>query len=230
MLGATGRELAPRGLRYEWVSGDRLPVSEDGRVTCDRSGDAVVRVSRDGLSKQFAVRCRPIRAFRASHGIRLLAGGASEELTIGAVDLDLKPVSLIAGKASVRDTTIATLIDGRVHPNKPGSTYLDVAVGDCVKSIPVDVVERVDSTLKLGLGPRREFVAPLRLVGGELRSWRIPAGRYDIRLDVDSTQGAQLLLAALGMNCARFPDGDQHYSCVAREGGTIVVRNPRSPG
>jgi hypothetical protein len=32
------------------------------------------------------------------------------------------------------------------------------------------------------------------------------------------------------MNCARFSDGDQHYSCVAREGGRIVVRNPRSPG
>ena len=229
MLGATGRELASRGLRYEWVSGDRIRVSEDGRVTCNRSGDAVVRVSRRELSREFVVRCRPIQAFRHSNGIRLLAGGASEELTIGAVDVDLKPVSLLAGKASVRDTTIAKLIDGRVHPKSPGATYVDVAVGDCVTSIRVDVVERVDSTLKLG--PSREFVAaPLRLVGGELRSWRIPSGHYGIRLDVDSTQRAQLVLAALRMNCARFGDGDQQYSCVAREGATIVVRNPRSPG
>jgi hypothetical protein len=229
MLGATGRELDSRGLRYEWVSGDRIRISEDGQVTCERSADAVVRVSRDELSTQFVLRCRPIRGFRVSHVMRLLAGGAPEELTIGAVGVDLKPVSLLAGKASVRDTTIATLADGRVHPKTPGSTYVDVTVGDCVTSIRVDVVERVDSTLKLG--PSREFVvAPLRLVGGELRSWRIPSGRYDVRFDADSTQHERLVFGALEMNCARFSDGDQHYSCVAREGATIVVRNPRSPG
>src|SRR5262245_41423855 len=200
MVGATGREVGSCGLRYEWISGDRIQVAENGRVTCKRSGDAVVRVSRDELSTQFVVRCRPIQAFRFSHAIRLLAGGASEELTIGAVDVDLKPVSLIAGKASVRDTNIAIVADGRVHPKAPGSTYVDVAVGNCVKSIRVDVVERVDSTLKLG--PSREFViAPLRLVGGELRSWRIPSGMYDVRLDTDSMQSAHLVLAAIGMNC-----------------------------
>jgi hypothetical protein len=229
ILGATGRELASRGLRYEWLSGDPIQLSEDGRVTCDRSGDAVVRVSRDELSKQFVVHCRPIQAFRSSRSIRLLAGGASEELIIGAVGVDLKPVSLLAGKASVRDTTIAMLTDGRVHPKRPGSTFVDVAVGDCLTSIRVDVVERVDSTLKLG--PSREFViVPLQLVGGELRSWRVPSGRYDVRLDADSSQRARLVLAALGMNCARFPDGDQHYSCIARAGARVVVRNPRSPG
>jgi hypothetical protein len=229
MLDATGRELAPRGLRYELVSGDRIQLSEDGRVTCDRSGDATVRVSHDELSKDFVLRCRPIRGFRVSQRIRLIVGGASEELTIGAVGADGKPVSLLAGKASVRDTSIATLVDGRVHPKMAGDTDVDVAVGDCVLSIRVEVVERVDSTLKLG--PSREFViAPLRLVGGELRSWRIPPGMYDVRLDTDSTQRERLVLAGVGMKCARFSDGDQQYSCIAGEGAAVVVRSPRRPG
>ncbi len=228
VVDAAGRILGSRGLRYEWVSGDRVPLSDDGRVTCARPADAMVRVTRGDLTMQLSLRCQPIAGFRLPRGVHLLVGGPPQELVVNAVDADGRPVMLIAGTASVRDSQVAVLRDGLVYPRTAGFTYVRVDVGDCVSWIPVDVIAR--ETTPSQLEPFQEFAASLRLVGGEMRSWHIVPGRYELSLLPDPSAHAEPVLGAVGTNCARFPGGGQHYSCIARQGAAVVVRHPRGAG
>jgi hypothetical protein len=68
LLDAAGRGLPARALRFERVAGDSLALTPNGRITCDRRGDAEVLVSLGALSTRFALRCRPIKEFRFIYG------------------------------------------------------------------------------------------------------------------------------------------------------------------
>jgi hypothetical protein len=228
VVDAAGRVLGSRGLRYEWVSGDHVPLSDGGRVTCERPADSRVRVTRGDLTMQLVLRCQPIAGFRLPRGIHLQVGGPPQELEVNAVDAGGRPVMLVAGTASVRDSQVAVLDHGLVYPGAAGFTYVKVEVGDCVSWIPVDVIAQEATPAELR--PFQEFASSLRLVGGEMRSWHIAQGRYELSLVPDPSAHTELVLGAVGANCARFPDGGQHYSCIAREGAAVVVRHPRGAG
>ncbi len=228
LVDAAGRTLGSRGVRYEWVSGDRVPLSDDGRVTCERPADAQVRATRGDLTMQLVLRCQPIAGFRLPRGLHLLVGGPPQELAVNAVDADGRPVMLVAGTASVRDSQIAVLGDGLVYPRTAGFTYVKVEVGDCVSWIPVDVIAQESTAADLQ--PFQEFATSLRLVGGEIRSWHIAPGRYELSLLPAPGAHEAPVLGAVGANCARFPEGGQHYSCIAREGAALVVRHPLGAG
>lgn len=221
---AAGRTLTSRPLRYQRLSGGDIQLSENGQARCVRSEDAEVLVSLGSLSSRIVLLCRPIRALRYAAPVELVLGGPPGELTIEAVGLDGSRVTEIAGAASVRDTLIVGIRDGRLHPRTRGRTSVDLDLGDCSTSVEVRVIERRDGPAELQ--PHQEFFSRLTLVSGEIRSWRVGRGRYELTFEPDSTSGERLTFGAVGMDCAAFPDAAQHYSCVARPGALVVVRHP----
>ena len=222
-----GRELRVRRTRFTKLTGDdRVRISDDGVVTCLGRGDAQISVTSGARSVRGMVRCEPIRGFRYMPGVELVAGGPPQRLAVAAVGIDGAPVTAIAGRMSVRDTTVVRLADGSVFARARGETFVDVEAGDCATAIHVDVLERVATPDTLE--PYQEFMIPsLRLGVGESRRWRIPVGRFDLRFEPAGSDRDPLVLAGVGLNCARFPGEDaQHYSCVSYGGGTVVVRHP----
>ena len=222
-----GRELRVQRKRFAKLTGDdRVRISDDGVVTCLGRGDAQLSVTSGARSARGVVRCQPIRGFRYTPGMELVAGGPPQPLAVAAVGIDGAPVTAIAGRMSVRDTTVVRLANGDVFPRARGGTFVDVEAGDCETAIHVEVLERVATPGTLE--PYQEFMIPsLRLGVGESRRWRVPVGRFDLRLEPAGNDRNPLVLAGVGLNCARFPGADgQHYSCVSYGGGTVVVRHP----
>ena len=222
LLSAAG-EVIEGPATFGKVSGDSLVLTADGQVTCPATGNALLRVSAAGLANEFAVLCRPVKALHITPGLRLEVGGPPVEPMLSGVSIDGKPVDRFAIRAASRDSTVAVFDGGLVHPRSRGHTNVDVDLGECATVIPVDVLEIITATDSIL--PFQEFVArDLYLVQGEMRTWRIPEGRYELQLLTAPRDSASLLLAAHPANCAPFP-GIQHYSCVIKGGSAVVVRN-----
>ena len=228
---ARGGALPAKGVQYRWVAGDTVRISQDGIVQCARQGDAELRASLGAVSTNIHLLCRPIRAVRLYLDGLLVVGGLPKNIVLTATDEDDKPVTLVAGSAVVQDSSIVSLKGLRVFPKIAGETTVDVQLGDCVASLDIIVETQKDSSN--ALEPYQQFVvAPLRLVPGEIRSWHIARGVYDITLVGDSTTDARLLLGAIKTNClTEDAPGVQHYArCIALDGATVVVRHPRRIG
>lgn len=228
LLDADGRTLRAKDLRWRWVAGDHVPITADGRVSCARPGDAEVRVSQGRLSTRVVLRCRPVAGFYLPERVEIVLGGAPVALPVRPVGVDDRPVTLFEGRAGVRDSAVAVMREGRLVARRRGMTDVDVQVGDCTTTVGVAVVEQTASAESLL--PYQEFVvAPLRLVGGELRIWRLSPGRYTLRLDAPANASAPVLAAA-GANCAPYPAAGQHYQCVASGPASVVVRHRGAVG
>jgi hypothetical protein len=226
LIDSAGRTVRARGVRYTRASGDSLRVAADGRVTCTWPEDAAVLLSQGSLTARVAVKCRPIASFRMSPPLHFAVGDPAEAPVLNAVGPDGKPVSPIEASARSRDTTVARVRDGRVQPVGRGLTRIDVEAGGVTSVLFVEVLERVASPEQLAVN--QEFQVPLRLAGGELRSWRLAPGLYELRLDASGA--GSLALAAFNANCARYSDRDDHYSCVTGDRGAVIVRNPLPAG
>lgn len=210
-----GRSASNARLTYSSRS-DVIRLSNDGHVACAHAGDAVVVISQRTSEARVVVLCRPILSFGFSGGIApLWVGGPPVAITMRAFDSAGKPVSPLRGTAQIPDDSIARIVGGRVYGLRRGHTRVDMDFAGVKMSQPIKVVERVvhDS---------------VRLVGGELRSWRVSPGYYEVQLVASRHYPGsdRLELGAFHANCARAPlSGGQHYFCVLRNGASIVVRN-----
>jgi hypothetical protein len=177
-------------------------------------------------------RAAPARVERRSISrLALQPSTFDEPLWVGQAPL---PVSVVAfdsagntmtllhdtATAGVRDDSVARIIGSRVYALSRGRTTVDLELGGVHGDAEIRVADRAihDS---------------LRMVGGELRSWRLPPGYYEMRLDLPLGQqrGRGLELATYRANCANAPRHDgQHYFCVLKDGSSIIVQNVRSHG
>jgi hypothetical protein len=204
-------------------------VWQDGRVACSGTGDATVTVAARALEAHVTVRCRPRLWLTlapdlsgAASGERLWVGAPPRELSVIAYDSGDVPVHLPPGTATARvhHDSVARIIGSRVYALSSGRTSVDLEFDGASGGAMINVVERVvhDS---------------LQLVGGERRSWRVPPGYYEMRLDLprDAKPGQGLELAAYAANCAHAPrDEGQHYFCILKENSAIIVQNARPRG
>jgi hypothetical protein len=222
---ARGRRHAVAGLRYRRIGGDSISLTPDGRVTCSRRADARVSVSHERLTKTFSLLCRPILAVGVKR-VWVLTGGDSAALDPIAIDMDGEHEPLIAGVATVQDTSIAYVDHGKVFGRRLGQTNIIVDAGDCSDWARVEVNERVATSL--GLAPFQVFVGgPVELAPSELRTWRVTPGLYDIWTDKDTDRG--FAFGTSNINCAGGGAGDPH-SCIALANGTVILRNMRRTG
>jgi hypothetical protein len=223
-----GIERPAKGVRFHSVRGGDIALAEDGRVTCDRPGDASVTVTRGKLSTQLTILCRPIQGVFLPRVVRLRMGDPPVPLDVGAYGKDGRPIDVIAGAALVGDSQVAALVDGYIHARAPGATTVEVEAGDCVTSIPVEVIE--SSLTSEGMLPHQQFASSLSMSAGELRSWRLPAGRYHISLFDRGKAPDELRLASHQMNCASLPGTEQQYSCIASDRAAVIVHHTRPAG
>jgi hypothetical protein len=232
VLDSAGHELSARGVRFAWLSGAPIRVSDSGHVMCRQRLDAEVRATLGELSTRFVLLCRPIKAFQFLFytGVPLVSGGPPRQLDVHAVGLDGEPVTAFAATMTVADTNVADVRGFTIYPKRPGNTEIELDIGDCAWPTHVEVNERVASPLDLR---RREQVfmeSPLRLFDGQRRGWRLPRGEYRVALVPEVGREAGLLLGTSAMNCSLWLGGGQDYHCIALEGASVNVRNPRRVG
>jgi hypothetical protein len=220
---AAGRVVALSHPRFEWLSGDTISLSPNGDVQCTRRGDATIRVTAAGLSTRAALYCRPMRGFSfANRNYDLYVGGPPHRLEVTGRGLDGRPVTLLAARVRVRDSLVASVVNGEITPKRAGTTAVEVDAGDDRTTLSVQVVQVVRNST--ALQPNEVFVEPLALRRTDVLSYKIPAGRFEIRFIPDAAPApAGLLLAATNANCARYRDGEPHLSCVAADGASIVA-------
>ena len=222
VVDSSGRPLRARP-RFQWLSGDPVRVSSDGSVTCVGRADARVRASVETMSTEFVLYCRPMRdfAFFLSHNrYSLWLGQSPQPIALVGDGTDGRPVTLIAARLRVKDTSVASLEHGRIVPHRPGTTTIRVDAGDATIRLSVEVIRRVDSPAELR--PYEAFIGRLRLRDDEYRAWPVLPGRYEIRFMPDSGHQAQPAFATTAANCARYAEGGPHFSCVASPGAILA--------
>ncbi|MGH7604536.1 MAG: hypothetical protein ACRENK_11140 [Gemmatimonadaceae bacterium] len=243
VLDAAGHRLEGTDVRYRRVSGVSIPVSTGGVIQCKQRGDAVVRASLATLNKDFVIHCEPIRALRSAAWGNFVVGESARTLSVDALGLDGHPVTRIAARLRVDDSTIATLDgDGRLRPLRPGDASIDVEIGDRVTRAEVTVFERV-RTFE-GLRPdQRWVVAPIHLTRGASLRWPLPTGRFFLSFSADSSQvpttrgfiglfgSSSVAQSPIGMTvagpitCTRMPEPEPEVLdayCLARAPGATV--------
>jgi len=226
VLDAAGRTLADTGVRFLWTSGTPVSVSAEGLVTCARIGDAVVRASLGSLVTQVPVRCRPVADIRAPGMLELILGAPAREVPFEAVGVDGRPVTLLVGRIRIGDSSVAVLEGQRIRPIAAGHTWVETQIGNRITFSSVHVYGLAQSLE--GVRPDQHLAVPLLLDRGESREWRLPAGRYLLRvvLDQDRQPAARLLVA--GATCTLFER--THLDCLARGDMAITVRQSHPVG
>ena len=252
VLDAAGHRLAPTDVRYQRISGVPITVSTRGVVQCKQRGDAVVRESLATVKKDFVIHCQPIRTLRSAGWGNFVVGESARILSVDAVGLDGHPVTRIAARLRVDDSTIATLDgDGRLRPLRPGHASINVEIGDRVAGAEVMVFEPV-RTFE-GLRPdQRLVVAPIHLTRGASLRWPLPTGVFFLTFSPDSsevppTRGfvglgsgssptvqSPINMSVAGLiTCTRMPQpqaGVLGAYCLARAPGATLILRYSAPG
>lgn len=225
VLDAAGHRLDSSGVRYQWMAGVSVPVSATGVVSCTQPGDATLSAALGALRTRVILRCRPVRDVRALRMMNLVVGDSAQDVPFEAVDADGRPVTLLTGEITVGDSAIATVEGGRIRGRSPGSTDVTMRVGDRQGFMSVHIYERVVSPE--GIRPGQHVAVPVRLTGGEMRSWRIarsPENYYLAMLPDD--MHPMPALAIVGANCV--PGLDEHsYFCLAQHDASVIVYHPQ---
>lgn len=224
VLDETGRVLSNADVRYRWLAGAPVAVSNQGVVTCARHGDATVRASLGALATDLFVRCRPVREVSAGDMIDFVLGDPPRDVALEALGVDGKPVTLLGASLSVEDSSVATLHGLRVIPRAAGETALDVRIGDRGATTVVRVFEPVRSLE--GLRPDQRLVAAhVRLARGAAVRWQLPTGRfYLFSLPSQNAHAAPAFAVDGAVMCMPALRPGVHYTrCVVREPGAWVT-------
>lgn len=226
VLDAAGRTLPNADVRYTWTSGSPVSVSREGLITCEESGDAVVLAALGPLVTNVPVRCRPVNEIRAPGTLELILGGPGRDVPFEAVGLDGRPVTLLVGRMHIGDSTIATLEGQRIRARAPGRTWVETFIGNRATFSSVHVYGPAESPE--AVRPDQLLAVPVRLAPGETREWRLPAGRYFLRVVLDRDDQPKARLVAAGARCRLF--GGTHLECLARGDMSVTVRHARHSG
>lgn len=219
----TGREVAAPRVNVTWMSGDSIPVSSAGAVTCLKRGNATVGASIDSAFARVVVRCLPVGSVRMLGPLDILLSDSSQQLHAEVVGLDGKPMGAVPGMTKILHPSVIRVEAGRVIPVSAGGTLLSFRVGDEGATIAVHVYEEV-ATLD-GLRPEQDHVAvSLRLRRGESRSWTLPVGTWMIGWEPhgDFPDGAHLDVQGL------YCQGSGPMLCLSKAGTFLRVSHART--
>ena len=225
---ATGHALNATDVQYQWMSGTPISVATNGVVTCSHPGDALVRASLGQAIATVRIKCRPVRQVLANMWMQFTAGDSSQELNFVALDPDGLPVNRLAGVLRVRDSSIATLKNGRVKPISPGRTAVVMHFGEGEATTQVSVYERVPSFIGLR-ADQRFAIAPVRLGPADTIRWPLPQGLFWLQFHRPSRYADIPTIAMEGpIMCT--PNADQSvdrlYCLVRGSGASVRMTHP----
>ena len=224
VLDAAGRLLRSADVKYEWMAGVPVSVSRDGVVTCREMGDATIRASLGRLSTSVSLYCRPVRNVWTSESLQLLVGDSAQKLPIGAMGLDSRPVTLLAGEVRSADSSIVALEGLRIRPVAPGFTVVSVRIGGHEATTEVNVYEPVHTLA--GLRPEQRLVAaPVQLSSGQRIRWPLPKGLFWMRIgEASDGRPAPVLTLDGPVVCMPALGATIHQThCLVREAGAFVT-------
>jgi hypothetical protein len=186
VLDASGHELEGRDIRYARLSGIPIQISDRGVARCTQRGDAVVRATLDALNTDFVVHCQPVAEVRSAGWGNFLVGDSARTLTVDAIGIDGEPVTLIAARIRVADSTVATLDGSALRPLRAGMTEIELEIGNQTVGANVTVFEPLRSLAEMK--PDQRWVAvPVRLQRGESVRWPLPTGLFFLAFSDDTT-------------------------------------------
>jgi hypothetical protein len=229
---AAGHVLPKTTVRFQWASGINVSLSRSGVVTCTQAGDATLRAALGPLVKSLFVRCRPVRRVFGGGPVNLVVGDPPYDLLFEGVDSAGRPVRPLSAVATVDDSMIVALEGWRIRARNPGTTGVDVYVGDDWVHWYVQVFQPA-LTLD-GIRPGQHLAVPVRLAAGELHNWQLPAwsshehaagrGDYEMQMLPDGDTLRIPRLAIVGAIC------DHHsawsYECLAPHGASVIAYHP----
>jgi hypothetical protein len=221
-----GHVLEKAGVRYRWISGMPVSVSATGVTTCTHAGDATVRASLGSLASNVLIRCRPVIDVRALRMMNLVVGGPAQELPFEVVGVDSQPVTMLTGRVTLEDSSIVALDGQRVQAIAQGSTGLTMRVGDRSSYTSVHAYAPVPTPE--GVRPGQHVAVAVRLAGGEMRRWRIPASPYNYYLAMlpDRDEESMPRFTIVGASCS--PGMDAHsFFCLAQHDAWVTVYHPQ---
>jgi hypothetical protein len=245
VLDAAGHHLERNDVRYQRLSGIPIPVSSRGVATCTERGNALVRATLGALKTDFLIHCEPVRKIRGAGWGNFVLGQPPRTLGVDAIGLDGQPVTRIAATLRVDDSTVATLNGSQLRPLRPGSTGIDIRIGNYRWVGEVTVFEPV-RTFE-GLRPdQRWVVASVHLTRGASLRFPLPKGVFFLAFGADSSempttrefrglgsssvpQSPIRMTVAGPIMCA--PLGVLDTYCVARgPGATLTLERSRAKG
>lgn len=225
VLDSVGRALLDTGVRFRWIGGDKLPVAGDGSLTCAHSIDALVEASLDRVRTTMLVRCRPVKTIQIAGPIQFLLPDSAQEMGIKVLDLDGNEVSLLKGTSDILDTTVATIAGIRVIPKSPGSTVAGVRFGNRSAGVGVHVYEKVTTLDALRDGKQYVGIV-LQMSGGEMQTWRLPAGTWMLTMLPEADEQTGLRLRIENANCTPLQLTRRRYACLVKTEGKVIVHHP----
>lgn len=220
---AKGKALKSTNVRFRWMSGTPIAVAANGILTCSYAGDALVRASLGAVATTVRIKCLPVRQVLADMWIQFAAGDSSQLLSFVALDPDGMPVNRLAGMLRVKDSTIATLKNGRIYPLKPGHTQVTMRFGDGGAITQISVYEKVSTFAGLR-GDQRIVIAPVRLARGDTIRWPLPKGLFWLKYHRASNSSPLPSLAVDGpiMCMPALSASVEHVDCLVRGAGASV--------
>jgi hypothetical protein len=246
VLDAAGHHLKRNDVRYQRVSGIPIPVSIRGVVKCTERGNVLVRATLGALKTDFLIHCEPVRTIRGAGWGNFVLGQPARTLGVDAIGLDGQPVTRIAGTLRVDDSTVTTLNGSQLRPLRPGSTSIDITIGDHKWVDEVTVFEPVRTFEGLRPDQRWVVVAPVHLTRGASLPFALPNGVFFLAFGADSSEmPTTTSFRALGSSSAPqspirltvagpitcTPMGVLHLYCHAREpGATLTLERSRAEG
>jgi hypothetical protein len=200
-------------MEFGSTPGDVARITPDGTITCQKTGDAKVTVSVQGVKDDETLRCRLVDRLEVgtlppfdltqpplSLGVRALTKAGAE--------LNDVPITLSAESPRLLGVSGAMLT-----PLVVGTTQLTVHAGGKTQKFPVRIVRTVTSEA-------------LPIEGGRRIFYSLPAGKYevDVELPAEKELGVEWRGAPY---CSYKGRGKTHQSvCVLQNKGGAVVDNP----
>ena len=198
---------------------DVAVVTSTGELRCIGSGDALVTLSYQELRNSISVHCRLVASLGLPSELRLNLGKAVP-LGEKPVDSAGKPVGDVLLSLASTDETVLKVDKGKLVPMAVGTATLKVQGAGQNVELPVTVV--------------RQFITDsLALRDGEGMTWALPAGNYDVTVQVKAGDGSSngTTITWMGTNCAAMPESqDLHQTCKVDVAASLIVTNPTTLG
>ena len=186
---------------------------EDQQLRCLHAGDARISAASGTARTSFQLHCRPIASFAPPwQSLRLELADVPVPLAPIAFDSSGRPLATLRFTARSEDSSVASVVTGRVAPRAIGSTRIHLDFGGITHFVLVDVVAPVTRDT-------------IRLAAGEYRHWRLGPGRYVATIAglADTLNPPPAAWRTANANCA-FDSGSRSIlHCVLDDSGAVIA-------
>lgn len=198
---------------------DVAVVTSTGELRCLQSGDATVTLSHEALTASFPLQCRLVASLGVPPTLRINLG-TQVPLPAAPKDRQGHEVADVALVATSSDTEVLVVNKGKLTPMMVGKSKLSIEGAGHREETEVSVV-------------RQYITESLALRDGEGMTWALPAGTYELEIQVKANDGSTGGVTAnwMGVECPNAPESpDIKQVCKVERAASLVVQNPTTFG